>query len=212
MVQHLVHPVAVAGGCLVDYVATEVGLTPLPDQAREAFPQRLNKSLVRIAGSDLDAGEAPALELPDEPAPSFGCLSEGRQRSPRISRWPASLMPTASTRGRRSDRSLTPNLQVHRIQHQERIALLLKGTGGPGLNLLIQFAGEPRGCPLAELPSTELSGDLLHAARGDALVGPAASGPEPGPSLSAPAAGKAPSETLLFGQGEPPVQVCRHAW
>jgi len=81
-----VHPVAVAGGCLVDYVATEVGLTPLPDQAREAFPQRLNKSLVGVAGSDPGAGEAPALELPDEPAPSFGCLSEGRQRRPRISR------------------------------------------------------------------------------------------------------------------------------
>jgi len=86
LVQDLVHSVAVAGRRLVKYVPPEVRLTPLPDQAGEGFSQRLDEPVMRVAGSYLNAREASALESPDKPAPPFGCLSEGRQRSPRISR------------------------------------------------------------------------------------------------------------------------------
>ena len=86
MIQDLVHPVAVAGRRLVNHIPTEVRLTPLPDEAWEGFSKRLDEPVMGVTGGDLNAGEASALELPDEPAPSFGCLSEGRQRRTRISR------------------------------------------------------------------------------------------------------------------------------
>ena len=80
MVQQLVHSISVARRRLVKYVSPEVHLAPLPDQAGEGFPQRLDEPVMRVAGSYLDAREAPALESPDKPAPPFGCLSEGRQK------------------------------------------------------------------------------------------------------------------------------------
>ena len=40
---------------------------------------------------------------------------------------------------------------MHRVQHEKRIVLLLQGARGPGLDLLVQLAGEPGDCRIAEL-------------------------------------------------------------
>jgi hypothetical protein len=47
-------------------------------------------------------------------------------------------MPMDSTRSRRSDGSLTPDLQMHCVQYQERIALPLQEPSSPGLDLLVK--------------------------------------------------------------------------
>jgi hypothetical protein len=52
-------------------------LLPLPDEAWEGFSQCTGEPVMRVSGSDTGAGEDSALESPDKPAPSFGCLAEG---------------------------------------------------------------------------------------------------------------------------------------
>ena len=94
-------------------------------------------------------------------------------------------------------------------KHEERIALLLQRARSPGLNPLIEVLRKPRAGPLAELTSTGLGGDLLHATRGDTLVGPAASRPTPVLSLIADSAGRARPKTSRLDHEAPSGQAYR---
>jgi len=84
LVRYLVHSVAIARRRLVNHVPTEVRLAPLPDEAGEGFPKHLDDAFVSVAGSDLNAGEAPTLNITvvDRTAPwrrTFRCIVSSRR-------------------------------------------------------------------------------------------------------------------------------------
>jgi hypothetical protein len=112
-----------------------VRLAALPDETWEGFPQRLDKPFMGVTGSDLNAGESSALELADEPAPRLSGLPESRLKTENLS-LTRLIDAYCQHYGRRSHCSLTTNLQVHRVQHQKRVSLLLQRAGRPGLDLL----------------------------------------------------------------------------
>lgn len=89
LVQHLVHSVTVVGRGLVENVSTEVytegflGLTPLPGQTGERFPECLNESRMGVARSQLNARETTPLETANEPAPAPPPSRQRRSQGPR---------------------------------------------------------------------------------------------------------------------------------
>jgi len=114
-VQPVMHPLAERRWRLIDHVAPEVyteeflGMTPLPDQPGERRVQRLAEPLVGVTGGHAHAGEAPGLELLNEPAPTAFGLAVGEMQPQELA-LPIGADADAEHDGGRPHGSLAANL------------------------------------------------------------------------------------------------------
>jgi hypothetical protein len=75
-VEEVFHLVVVPRGRLVEYVPLEVGLTPIPDAARETGSQSVLQTFVSVACSELDATKPSLLQVLEQLFPALTGLTQ----------------------------------------------------------------------------------------------------------------------------------------
>jgi len=142
-VQPVVHPITERRRCLVDHVAPEVGLTPLPDQPRERRVQGLAESLVGITGRHAHTGEAAGLQPLDKPVPTAFGLAVGEMQPEELA-LPIGSYSDAQHDGGRPHGALATDLDLQCVKEHERVGLPVQRALRPGINLFVEPFAETR--------------------------------------------------------------------